>query len=322
MLCLSRRTQNNIHVSPPYSDHPRFWWSDVHADLHALPSVHKLVPVSPTASVVERAALLGLRVKGEAALAGLAGALLTGQQAEPRGLEAVLWHGGICGGMLLVNGSLHCVGFRDGVQWDIYFFGLYRRLYFRRVGRLWATNFCSWFFGRFCRLLASGLALRHSLEVVGIAEAAAVIELPAFLGDTVKEVACHKSPAGARGLLQMTGTLVGRHHAGLPAGLHGVEVVGVPAAAPVLEGAAMAHVHVEEEALLYRLAGSRVLLHHTQLEEDEGPGPRLLFCGFMVRAVESWGRGAAGDAQRTEDAQSNPAVEQQRGGHAGRLDEG
>lgn len=61
--------------------------SDVHADLHALPPVHKLVPVAPAASVVEQATLPCQRVEVEAPLAGLAGALLPGQQAETWGPE-------------------------------------------------------------------------------------------------------------------------------------------------------------------------------------------------------------------------------------------
>ena len=49
-----------------------------------------------------------------------------------------------------------------------------------------------------------------------------------------------------------------------------LEAIAVPAAAAVLKEAAAAHVDVEEEVVLHGLAGPRVLLHHTQLVEDEG----------------------------------------------------
>ena len=57
------------------------------------------------------------------------------------------------------------------------------------------------------RVLAFVLALHHAPEVVSIPVAAAVIELLALATHSVKEVACHQSPAGARGLSKMTWTL-------------------------------------------------------------------------------------------------------------------
>ena len=59
------------------------------------------------------------------------------------------------------------------------------------------------------RVLTFGLALRNAPEVVSIPEAAAVIELLALATHSVKEVARHHSPAGARGLFKITRTLVG-----------------------------------------------------------------------------------------------------------------
>ena len=46
----------------------------------------------------------------------------------------------------------------------------------------------------------------------------------------------------------------------------------VPAAAAVLKEPAAAQLGVEEEVLLHGLAGPRLLLHRTQLVEDEGRG--------------------------------------------------
>lgn len=57
-------------------------------------------------------------------------------------------------------------------------------------------------------VLAFGLALCHALEVVCVAEAAAVIEAPALLNLAVKEVACHQASAGTGSLGQVTGVLV------------------------------------------------------------------------------------------------------------------
>jgi hypothetical protein len=60
---------------------------DVHADLHALPLVHKVVLVSLTASIGEDAALLGQGVVGKAPFGSMAGPLFYGQQAEAWGAE-------------------------------------------------------------------------------------------------------------------------------------------------------------------------------------------------------------------------------------------
>ena len=59
------------------------------------------------------------------------------------------------------------------------------------------------------RVLAFGLALRHALEVVSVPEAAAVIELLALAAHSVEEVTRHQTPAGPRGLSQVTRTLRG-----------------------------------------------------------------------------------------------------------------
>lgn len=55
----------------------------------------------------------------------------------------------------------------------------------------------------------------------------------------------------------------------LHAGLHGLKVVGVAAAASVLEELAASRVHVEEVVLLDGLAGSRVVPHGAELVEDQ-----------------------------------------------------
>lgn len=59
-----------------------------------------------------------------------------------------------------------------------------------------------------------------------------------------------------------------REHARLHAGLHGLKVVVVAAAASVLKELAASRVHVEEVALLDGLAVSRVVPHGAQLVED------------------------------------------------------
>lgn len=64
-------------------------------------------------------------------------------------------------------------------------------------------------------------------------------------------------------------------HARLHAGLHGLKVVVVTAAASVFEELAASRVHVEEVAFLDGLAGSRVVPHGAQLVED--PQLRRLF---------------------------------------------
>lgn len=52
------------------------------------------------------------------------------------------------------------------------------------------------------------LALRHALEIVGIAEAAAVEEMPATLTAAVKEVASHQPATGTRSFVQVTRVLI------------------------------------------------------------------------------------------------------------------
>lgn len=55
---------------------------------------------------------------------------------------------------------------------------------------------------------ASLLAVGHAPEVVGVAEAAAVVEMSALLRLAVEEEALHQTSAGARGLRQVTRVLI------------------------------------------------------------------------------------------------------------------
>lgn len=118
-------------------------------------------------------------------------------------------------------------------------------------------------------VLTPFLALCHAPEVVGIPEAAPIIETLALLTFGVKEVSSDQASAGTRSFRQMTWVLVLCNDAGLLTGFHSIKVVVISPATSIFKYLTVSCVNIEVVPLLDGLAGSWIVLLGAYLVEDQ-----------------------------------------------------